>query len=89
METAAIACGKVMSYGDLARKILAPGAQRAVGTALGRNPFPLIIPCHRVIRSDGSLGGFGGGLALKLELLQLEGVEFDEKGRVKKKCMVR
>jgi methylated-DNA-[protein]-cysteine S-methyltransferase len=46
------------------------------------NPFPLVIPCHRVIRSDGSLGGFGGGLPMKRALLEMEGIAFDRKGRV-------
>lgn len=74
--------GQVSTYGSLAHKLGHPGAARAVGTALARNPFPIIIPCHRTIRSDGSLGGFGGGLKLKRKLLELEGVRFDKKGRV-------
>ena len=74
--------GQVSTYGSLAHKLGHPGAARAVGTALARNPFPIIIPCHRTIRSDGSLGGFGGGLKLKRQLLELEGVRFDKKGRV-------
>ncbi len=74
--------GCVSTYGRLAGKLGYPGAARAVGTALARNPFPIIIPCHRTIRSDGSLGGFGGGLKLKRQLLELEGVRFDQKGRV-------
>ncbi len=83
VETAAVRRGKVITYGRLAGKIAAPNAARAVGTALGRNPFPLLIPCHRVVRSDGSLGGFGGGLPMKRKLLEMEGVEFDKRGRVK------
>ena len=75
--------GRVSTYGRLAHKLGHPGAARAIGTALARNPFPIIIPCHRTIRSDGSLGGFGGGLKLKRQLLELEGVRFDKKGRVK------
>jgi methylated-DNA-[protein]-cysteine S-methyltransferase len=59
-----------------------PGAARAVGTALARNPFPIIIPCHRTVRSNGDLGGFGGGLKMKRELLELEGVQFSTTGRV-------
>ena len=74
--------GQVSTYGKLAHKLGHPGAARAVGTALARNPFPIIIPCHRTIRSDGSLGGFGGGLKLKRQLLELEGVRFDQMGRV-------
>ena len=56
----------------MAGKIGRPGAARAVGGALGRNPLPIVIPCHRVIRSDGSLGGFGAGLDWKKRLLALE-----------------
>ena len=81
-----IACkipyGKVTTYSGLAAKIGAPRAARAVGTALANNPFPLIIPCHRVIRSDGTLGGFGGGLKMKKELLSREGIITDKKGYV-------
>ena len=74
--------GWVSTYGRLAKKIGVPRAGRAVGQALARNPFPLVIPCHRTIRSDGSLGGFGGGLKLKRQLLELEGVRFDQRGKV-------
>lgn len=74
--------GWVSTYGRLAKKLGHPGAARAVGTALARNPFPIIIPCHRVIRTDGSLGGFGGGWKLKRQLLEREGVRFDQEGRV-------
>jgi O-6-methylguanine DNA methyltransferase len=74
--------GTTASYGDVARMIGKPGAARAVGGAVGRNPIGLAIPCHRVIAGDGSLGGYGGGwwggreagLALKRELLAREGV---------------
>jgi methylated-DNA-[protein]-cysteine S-methyltransferase len=59
-----------------------PSAARAVGRALATNPFPIIIPCHRAVRSDGSLGGYQGGLAMKRALLEMEGVEFDARGRV-------
>jgi len=67
--------GQVYTYADIARKIGNPKAVRAVGQALGRNPVPIIIPCHRVIASDGKLGGYsgGGGLAAKRKLLVLEG----------------
>lgn len=68
----AIPFGEVRSYGWIARKIGNPRAVRAVGTALGRNPVPLVVPCHRVLRSDGSLGGYGLGLDLKNRLLSLE-----------------
>ncbi|HXF81304.1 MAG TPA: type II toxin-antitoxin system prevent-host-death family antitoxin [bacterium] len=68
--------GQVRTYRDIAREIGQPGATRAVGTACARNPVPLIIPCHRVVRSDGGLGGYSlrGGVALKRRLLQNEGV---------------
>ena len=65
--------GEVASYGGLARAIGRPRAARAVGNALGRNPVAIVVPCHRVIRSDGSLGGYGGGIERKVELLRLEG----------------
>lgn len=81
-ETARIPRGKVMSYGALAEAIHAPRAARAVGTALARNPFPLIIPCHRVVKADGFIGRFGGGREMKKVLLRLEGVEIDDGGRV-------
>lgn len=66
--------GKTLSYAELAKTIGRPRAVRAVGAANGRNPLPIIIPCHRVIGADGSLTGFGGGLPAKKKLLQLEGV---------------
>lgn len=81
--TTRIPRGKVKTYGQVAKEIAARGAARAVGTALGKNPFPLIIPCHRVIRADGEPGGFsGGGAAVKKRLLEREGVLFDRRGRV-------
>jgi methylated-DNA-[protein]-cysteine S-methyltransferase len=81
-ETCRIPHGKLASYSGLAARIGSPRAARAVGTALANNPFPLVIPCHRVVRSDGSLGGFGGGLKMKKELLDKEGVKTDKKGKV-------
>lgn len=65
--------GETWSYGEMAQKIGRPKASRAVGAANGRNPVSIVIPCHRVIGSTGSLTGFGGGLDLKQRLLQLEG----------------
>jgi methylated-DNA-[protein]-cysteine S-methyltransferase len=65
--------GEVRSYRDVAHCIGKPTAARAVGTANGRNPLPIVVPCHRVIGSDGSLTGFAGGLAAKTILLALEG----------------
>jgi methylated-DNA-[protein]-cysteine S-methyltransferase len=68
----AIPYGQVASYGDIAKAVGNPKAVRAVGGANARNPIPIIIPCHRVIGSDGSLTGFGGGLETKRRLLDLE-----------------
>lgn len=64
--------GETISYGEQSEIAGHPGAFQAVGSANGRNPLPIVIPCHRVIGSDGSLVGFGGGLALKRQLLDLE-----------------
>jgi methylated-DNA-[protein]-cysteine S-methyltransferase len=64
--------GETISYGELARRIGNPKASRAVGLANGANPIPIIIPCHRVIGSDGKLTGYGGGLPVKEKLLALE-----------------
>lgn len=67
--------GQVIPYAELARRVGRPRAYRAVGNALGKNPVAIVVPCHRVIRSDGSLGGYGGGEAYKEYLLRLEGRE--------------
>lgn len=67
--------GETRSYGQLARQIGRPGAARAVGAALGANPVPLVVPCHRVLRADGALGGYSGGLEIKRALLAHEGHE--------------
>lgn len=75
-ETRKIRFGQVTSYGALATRIGSPNASRAVGGALGRNPVPIIIPCHRVIAQSGRLGGFTGGLSTKRILLGLEGCRF-------------
>lgn len=64
--------GKTISYGELARRIGKPSASRAVGLANGANPLPIVVPCHRVIGSDGSLTGYGGGIDRKRFLLDLE-----------------
>lgn len=69
---ATIPYGATVSYGDMARRIGQPNAVRAVGAANGRNPLPIVLPCHRVIGSDGSLTGFGGGLPTKRFLLAFE-----------------
>jgi methylated-DNA-[protein]-cysteine S-methyltransferase len=67
--------GQVRTYGEIARALGKPSAARAVGTACARNPLPLLIPCHRVVRSDGKLGGYSlrGGATLKRQLLEAEG----------------
>ena len=70
--TRRIPYGEVRSYGWIARKVGKPKAARAVGRAMGANPLPIIVPCHRVIRSDGELGGYSGGLHWKRRLLALE-----------------
>jgi methylated-DNA-[protein]-cysteine S-methyltransferase len=66
--------GKTISYGQQAANIKKPKAFRAVGSANGKNPIPIIVPCHRVVASDGSLGGYSLGLKMKKQLLALEGV---------------
>ena len=71
-ELRRIPYGETTSYGDIAARIGKPKAMRAVGAANGRNPIPIIVPCHRVIGSSGDLTGFGGGLDAKQALLQLE-----------------
>ncbi|HXR40420.1 MAG TPA: methylated-DNA--[protein]-cysteine S-methyltransferase [Terracidiphilus sp.] len=72
-ELLKIPYGETRSYQDIARAIGNPAAVRAVGLANGRNPIAIIVPCHRVIGSDGSLTGYGGGLETKRKLLELEG----------------
>ncbi|MEE9285591.1 MAG: methylated-DNA--[protein]-cysteine S-methyltransferase [Dehalococcoidia bacterium] len=72
-ETLRIPAGETRSYGWLARRVGRPRAARAVGRVMATNPLPLVIPCHRVVASDGSLGGYGGGLPLKEALLRAEG----------------
>ena len=72
-----IAHGKTSTYGDIGRQINNPAAVRAVGSAVGRNPLGIIIPCHRVLGGDGSLTGYAGGLHRKTALLNLEGVAFE------------
>jgi len=69
--------GHVASYGQIARDVGKPDMARAVGQAVGANPLPIVVPCHRVVASDGSLTGFGGGLRAKAALLKLEGIDVD------------
>ncbi|MFT7643367.1 MAG: methylated-DNA-[protein]-cysteine S-methyltransferase [Pirellulaceae bacterium] len=71
-ELLKIPYGETTTYGELARRLGTPNAARAVGAANGRNPIPVIVPCHRVIGSNGALTGFGGGLPTKRKLLDLE-----------------
>lgn len=71
---AGVPYGTVVGYQTLADRVGEPGAARAVGVAMGANPLPVVVPCHRVVESDGGIGGFGGGLEIKRALLGLEGV---------------
>jgi len=74
LACAKIPPGKTMTYGELARKVGCPGAARAVGSALGKNPFAPIVPCHRVLAANGKPGGYSGpgGIKTKLEMLRKE-----------------
>jgi methylated-DNA-[protein]-cysteine S-methyltransferase len=72
-ELSRIGYGETISYGELARRVGRPRGPRAVGQANGRNPIPIIVPCHRVLASNG-IGGYGGGLKVKRALLAIEGV---------------
>lgn len=74
--------GYVSAYARIAAYLQAPRAARAVGAALATNPFPIVIPCHRAVRSDGHLGGYRGGIAMKRALLEMEGVAFESENRV-------
>lgn len=74
--------GKVATYSGLASKVGSPRAARAVGSVMANNPFPLIIPCHRVVRADGKPGQFGGGSNMKKQLLAREGIVLDTQGIV-------
>jgi methylated-DNA-[protein]-cysteine S-methyltransferase len=74
--------GYVSTYKRIANRINKPNGARAVGNALARNPFPIIIPCHRVIKSDGALGGYGGGRQMKYQLLKMEGIKFNNRREI-------
>ena len=76
--TARIPYGKTRTYSQVAKRAGSPRAVRATGTALGSNPLPIIVPCHRVLRTGGALGGYGGGLPVKEALLELEGARGSE-----------
>jgi methylated-DNA-[protein]-cysteine S-methyltransferase len=73
--TRAVGPGQTATYGEIARAIGTPGAARAVGAALGQNPYPIVVPCHRVLAADGSLHGFSapGGIGTKRRMLEIEG----------------
>lgn len=75
LEVLNIPRGETASYGEVAERAGFPGAARAVGNVMRSNPFPILIPCHRVIKADGSLGGYGGQEHLKVQLLRFEGVD--------------
>jgi O-6-methylguanine DNA methyltransferase len=80
----AIPHGETLTYGEVAKRSKRPKAVRAVGTACGANPVAILVPCHRVIAGDGTLGGFGGGLPTKIRLLQTEGVTSKQKKKPQK-----
>ena len=73
LACAAVPRGQVASYADLAARVGRPRAARAVGNTMRTNPIPIVIPCHRIVASGGGIGGFGGGLAMKRQLLAIEG----------------
>lgn len=81
--------GKVSTYGAVTSRTGVPGGARAAGHGCAKNPFPIVFPCHRVIRSDRSLWGFGGGLKLKRALLEMEGIRFDKGGKVLPEFILR
>jgi methylated-DNA-[protein]-cysteine S-methyltransferase len=82
MAEKAIPRGWVSTYGRIAKHLMITGGARAVGNALANNPFPIVIPCHRAVRSNGTLGGYQGGLDMKRTLLEYEGIEISPTGRV-------
>ena len=79
--------GKVATYSGLAAKAGSPRAARAVGSVMANNPFPIVIPCHRVVRADGRPGQFGGGSDMKKQLLEKEGIILNTQGKVPLKCL--
>ncbi len=85
-EVSKIPRGEVATYSEIARRAGNPNAARAVGNILHRNENPVLIPCHRVVRKDGSIGGYSGGVAKKIKLLKSEGVKITKfKGKWKLK----
>jgi methylated-DNA-[protein]-cysteine S-methyltransferase len=83
LAEAQIPRGWVGTYGGISEYLGVPGGSRAVGSALARNPFPIFIPCHRAVRSDGSIGGYQGGRGMKSALLTMEGVSVTAQGKIK------
>ena len=73
--------GKVITYSELANSVGLANGQRAVGNIVGKNPFPLIIPCHRVVKSNGQIGGYAYGVRMKSNLLKKEGIKI-QKGKI-------
>jgi methylated-DNA-[protein]-cysteine S-methyltransferase len=78
LALAKVPYGKTISYKTLAERAGSPQAFRAAGSACANNPLPIVIPCHRVLKADGTLGGFGGGLPMKRQLLDLEKAEYKQ-----------
>jgi methylated-DNA-[protein]-cysteine S-methyltransferase len=76
VEVSKIPHGNIKTYKEIARSVNSQ-AYRAVGTAISKNPFPILVPCHRVVRSDGKVGGFRGGTQMKVEILENEGIKID------------
>jgi methylated-DNA-[protein]-cysteine S-methyltransferase len=74
--------GWISTYKRIAEKIGIPNGARVVGNSLAKNPFPIVIPCHRAIKTNGELGGYQGGVDMKRTLLEMEGIEFSDKGKV-------
>ncbi|MDY6861561.1 MAG: methylated-DNA--[protein]-cysteine S-methyltransferase [Thermodesulfobacteriota bacterium] len=84
-KTQIIPYGEVRTYGWISEEMGSGKAARAVGQALGRNPFPILIPCHRVVKGNGEMGGFSNGIDLKKRLLKLEGIQITREGKVIRK----
>lgn len=74
--------GRVSTYKRIAHHIGITNGARVVGNALARNPFPIVIPCHRAIKTNGDLGGYQGGTKMKRRLLEMEGIEFSDRGKI-------
>ncbi len=79
---AKIPFGRTVTYQEIAKSVGSPEGFRAVGMANGANPIAIVVPCHRVINANGHLGGYGGGIARKLKLLEIEGLRFTAKGQL-------